>query len=176
MQWLQDPHQSNVYNVNNVSHKAIKHFRNKKEYQKAKIDEPETNSTIKNISDMDKGFIDFKRCYQLRNNIVKDEEDDLVTDSHSIWARWRNHFSQLLNVHGVNDVRQTEIHIAQPLVHESSAFEIEIGIEKLKRYISPGIDQIPAELIKAGGGTLCSEIHELILFELRMNCLRSGRR
>ena len=32
---------------------------------------------------------------------------NLVTDSHSISARWRNHFSQLLNVHVVNDVRQT---------------------------------------------------------------------
>jgi hypothetical protein len=34
----------------------------------------------------------------------------MVTDSHSILARWRNHFSQLLNVNGVNDVKQTEIH------------------------------------------------------------------
>jgi hypothetical protein len=32
----------------------------------------------------------------------------------------------------------------------------------LKRYKSPGIDQIPAELIQAGGNTLHSEIHKLI--------------
>jgi hypothetical protein len=38
-----------------------------------------------------------------------DEKGDLVTDSRSILARQRNHFSQLLNVNGVN-VRQTEIH------------------------------------------------------------------
>jgi hypothetical protein len=66
-------------------------------------------------------------------------------------ARWRNHFSQLLNVHGVNDVRQTEVHTAEPLVPELSAFEVEVAIEKLKRHKSPGTDQIPAELIKAGG-------------------------
>jgi hypothetical protein len=30
------------------------------------------------------------------------------------------------------------------------------------RHKSPGIDQIPAEIIKAGGGTLRSEIHELV--------------
>ena len=35
-----------------------------------------------------------------------------ITGFHSILARWRNHFPQLLNVHGVNDVRQTEIHTA----------------------------------------------------------------
>jgi hypothetical protein len=45
-------------------------------------------------------------------NIVKDEKVDLVTDSHSILVRWKNHFSQVLNVHGVDDVRQTEIHTA----------------------------------------------------------------
>jgi hypothetical protein len=51
---------------------------------------------------------------QPRTNVVKDEKGDLVADSHStsILARWRNHFFQLLNVHGVNDVRQTEIHTA----------------------------------------------------------------
>jgi hypothetical protein len=42
----------------------------------------------------------------------------LVTDSYNILSRWRNHPSQLLNIHGVNDVRQTEIHTAEPLVPE----------------------------------------------------------
>jgi len=35
-------------------------------------------------------------------------------------------------------------------------------IEKLKSHKSPGIDQIPAEFIKAGGKTIRCEIHELI--------------
>ena len=51
---------------------------------------------------------------------------------------------------GVNDVRQTELHTAEPLVAEPSAFEVEMAIEKLKRCKSPGIDQISAQLIKAG--------------------------
>ena len=36
---------------------------------------------------------------------------------------------------------------------EPSAFEAELAIEKIQNHISPGIDQIPAELIKAGGRT-----------------------
>jgi hypothetical protein len=40
----------------------------------------------------------------------------LVADPHSILARWRNYFSQLLNVHVVSDARQTVIHTAEPLV------------------------------------------------------------
>jgi len=91
-----------------------------------------------------------KKVYQPRDNIVKDEKGDLVTDLHSILARWMNHFSQLLNVHGVNDVRQTEIHTAEPLVPEPSTCEVEMAIEKAKRHKSPGTDEIPAELIKAG--------------------------
>jgi hypothetical protein len=49
-----------------------------------------------------------------------------------------------LNGHGVNEVRWTEIHKVEPLVLKSSASEIEMAIEKLKRYKSPGTDQIPA--------------------------------
>ena len=71
----------------------------------------------------------------------------MVTDYYSILATWRNHFCQLLSVHGVNDVRQTEIHTEEPLVSEPSAFEVELAVQNLKRHRSPGIDQIPAELI-----------------------------
>jgi hypothetical protein len=58
---------------------------------------------------------------------------DLVTDSYSILARWRNHFSQLLNVNGVNDVRQTEMHIAEPLESKQSVSEVQMATEKLKK-------------------------------------------
>jgi hypothetical protein len=37
-----------------------------------------------------------------------------------------------------------------------------MSIEKLKRHKSPGIDQIPAEIIKAGGRIIRSEIHKYI--------------
>jgi len=61
----------------------------------------------------------------------------LVTDSYSILATLGN---QLLNVHGVNCVKQTEIHTAEPL-----------GPERLRliwlKHTSPSTDQITAELI-----------------------------
>jgi hypothetical protein len=100
--------------------------------------------------------------HHLVTNVVKDEKCDLVADSHSIVARWRKYFFHLLNVHGDSEVRQTEIHTAEPLVPEPSVSEVEVGTEKLKRHTSPGTDQIPADLIKAGGRTIRSEIHKLI--------------
>jgi len=99
--------------------------------------------------------------YQSRTNIVKDERSDLVADCHSIWLGGGN-ISQLLNVHGVSNAKQTEIHTEEPLVLETNAFEVEMANEKLKGHISQGSDQIPAELIKAGGRKICSEIHKLI--------------
>jgi hypothetical protein len=54
------------------------------------------------------------------------------------------------------------IHMAEPLVPEPSLVEVEIAIGKLKSYKSPGTDNILAELNKAGGETLYSEIHRLI--------------
>jgi hypothetical protein len=65
-----------------------------------------------------------------------------------------------LNVLAVTDVRQTEIHAAEPLVPEPSAFEVEMATEKLKGHKSPGMEQIPAELTKAGGRKIHSEIHK----------------
>jgi hypothetical protein len=65
-------------------------------------------------------------------------------------------------VHNVSDVRQIEVYMAEPLVPGPSHLEVEIAILKLKKYKSPGSDQIPAELIQAGGEILLSEIHKLI--------------
>ena len=64
-------------------------------------------------------------------------------------------------MHVVNDVGQTEIHTAEPLVPKPSASDVDLAFEKLKSHKSPGIDQIPAELFKAGGKTIRCQIHEL---------------
>ena len=92
--------------------------------------------------------------HQPRTNMLKDGKGDMLTDSHCILAWQRNHFSQLLNVHGVNDVRETEIHAAETLLPQPSAFMVDMATEKLKRHISPSTDQIPAEFIKAWGITI----------------------
>jgi hypothetical protein len=67
-----------------------------------------------------------------------------------------------LNVDRVSVVRQIEIRTAEPLIPDSSTFEVEIAIAKLERYRSPDSDQIPAELIQAVGKILRSEINKLI--------------
>jgi hypothetical protein len=51
----------------------------------------------------------------------------------------------------------TEVHVTP------SASEVEMAIEKLERHKSPGTDQSPAELIKAGGRIILFQIHKLII-------------
>jgi hypothetical protein len=163
LRWLQDTCEANEDNLIDVRQDASRHFRHKKrEYLKDKIKEPESNSKNKNIRDLYRGINEFKKGYQPRTNLVKDKRGDLHADPHKILNMWKNYFCELLNVHGAGGVRQTEIHTAEPFVPEPSASEVENATGKLKRYKSPGIDQIPAELIQAGGETLHSEIHKLI--------------
>jgi hypothetical protein len=163
LRWLQDPSEANEDNLIDVRREASRHFRHeKREYLKDKINELESNSKIKNIRDLCRGINEFKKGYQPRTNLVKDERGHLLADPHKILNRLKNYFCQLLNVHRAGGVRQTEMHTAEPFVPEPSATEVEVAIGKLKRYKSPGVDQIPGELIQAGGETLRSEIHKLI--------------
>jgi hypothetical protein len=95
--------------------------------------------------------------------LAKGDYGDLLAHSHNILNRWKIYFCQLLNVHGINDVRQTEVHTAESLVPEPSSFEVKIATEKLKRHKSPSIDQIPAEMNQAGSNTLHSDIKNLFV-------------
>jgi hypothetical protein len=48
------------------------------------------------------------------------------------------------------------------LLPDPKPSELEIVTTKLKRHKSPGSDQIPTELIRAGGEKLQSQVHKLI--------------
>jgi hypothetical protein len=88
-------------------------------------------------------------------------------------AEWRNHFSQLLNVRRVNDVRQTEIYIVEPLVSEPNAFEHELAIEKLKSHI---LIKSKQNLLRLEFGQIAmGSINILFLFGIRKNCRKMGR-
>jgi hypothetical protein len=56
-----------------------------------------------------------------------------------------------------------QLHTAEPLVPETYALKFDLAIEKLKSHKSPGIDQIPAKMIKAWGRRICYEVHKLVI-------------
>jgi hypothetical protein len=140
----------------------VKHAdKKKKEYLKDRIKELAMKGK-NNIRDMYRVINELKRSCQPRNIFVKDEIGGLLADSHSIFYRWKNYFSQLLNVHNVSGVRQIEVHTAEPLVPGPSRLEVQIAIAKFKTYKSPGSDQIAAELMQEGGGISPPAIRKLV--------------
>jgi hypothetical protein len=70
------------------------------------------------------GINEFKRGYQLRSNLAKDVNGDLLADSHNIFNRWKNYFSQLFNVHSVSDNMQMEIRTTEPLLSDPSLLRL----------------------------------------------------
>jgi hypothetical protein len=147
---LQNPKQINGDNLQTLRRETSRIFRKNREYLKDKINELENNYKNKNIRNFYRGINEFKNCYQPNINIIKGKNGNLLVDLQSVLNRWKNFFNQVPNVHAVHNVRQMDIHTAEPLVPEPSLLEVAIAIGKLKSYKSPGTDQIPAELIKAG--------------------------
>jgi hypothetical protein len=91
------------------------------------------NNKNKYIRDLYRRINEFKRgYYQHGNNLVKDENGDLLADSQNILNRWKNYFS-VMNVHNVRDVRQIEVHTAEPLVPDPSHLEVETAIPKFEK-------------------------------------------
>jgi hypothetical protein len=119
-------------NLQNLRRETSRTFRNKKmEHLKFKINELETNNKNKNIRDLYRCINEFKKGYPPRINIIKDENGNLIADPQNVLNRWKTFFNHVLNVHGVHDVRQMDIHTAEPLVPEPSLVESEIAIGKL---------------------------------------------
>jgi hypothetical protein len=120
---------------------TCKTFRNKKKKcLKSKINELETNNKNKNIRDFYRDINEFKKGYQPRINIIKDENGNLLADPQNVLNKWKNFFNQVLNVQRVHDVRQMDIHTAEPLVPEPSLVKVEIAIGNLKNYKIPSTD------------------------------------
>jgi hypothetical protein len=134
----------------------------KREYLKGKINELATNSKNMNIRDLHRGINECKSGYQPRSNLVEDENGDLLADSNSIVNRSKCYFSQILNVQNISGITLKEIYTAEQLVPGPSHLVVEIAVANLEKYKSLGSDQIPTELIEAGGEILVSVIHKLI--------------
>lgn len=64
-----------------------------------------------------------------------------------------------MNLHGVNEVRQSEKHKAEPVVLELAPFEFEVATGRLKTHKLFDSDRITAELFQACLGIFLSKIH-----------------
>ena len=90
----------------------------------------------------------------------------LYTGKNEIMARWKEHYSTLLNTRNPSVPNCLESIPSHPTISELSSAptlqEVTNAINNLKNNKSPGGDGIPAELLKYGGQTLNGRLHELI--------------
>jgi hypothetical protein len=92
----------------------------------SKINHLSMNGKNEGIGDLYRRIKEFKRGCQPRSTLMKDENSDLLADSHNVFNRGKN-FPQILKVHSVSDVG-TEIRTSAPLVPGPSRLEVEGAI------------------------------------------------
>ena len=113
-----------------------------------------------------------KRAYQLvkdltsekqgRSSTIQDKSGKCLTEEKEILSRWTEYCSELYNYEScgdsaVLDCSQPPEEDLQPILHE----EVEIAVASLKKGKSAGVDNIPAELVQAGGETMIDVLTEI---------------
>ena len=64
-------------------------------------------------------------------NVIKDQTGDMPTDEVKITERWREYFSNLLNVENARE--QLGVEVVEGPVHEISREEVKNAIERMKK-------------------------------------------
>jgi ABC-type enterochelin transport system ATPase subunit len=62
-----------------------------------------------NVRSLYTGVKECEKCYQPASHLVESDNGDLLADSRNILNWEKNYFGRILNVHGSNNIRQTEI-------------------------------------------------------------------
>lgn len=95
-------------------------------------------------------------------------DGQLVTDREGIIARWREHFSSMFEHQGpadpsvINDLPQHPY--MRELDNPPTLDEVRGAVESMSNGKSPGIDGIPAEILKCGGSVIIEILHRLYVF------------
>lgn len=99
--------------------------------------------------------------------LCKSVTGEVIAQEERCIARWAEYFQDLLNVVTAPTAPTEEgdlvFESAQPFIEEPSMEEVKAVILELKNNKAPGIDNVPAELLKYGGELLWRCMHELIL-------------
>ena len=99
---------------------------------------------------------------RIQKVVKKAKEDWIGAQCEEILSRWTEYCSELYNYEScgdntVLDCSQPPEEDLQPILRE----EVEIAVASLKKGKSAGVDNIPAELVQAGGETMIDVLTEI---------------
>ena len=113
-----------------------------------------TYSTLKSLT----------KTSQLRTVVINDQDGKLLTDREKVLNRWTEYCKGLYNyeIHPDNSLLQTDLPSTDgedslPILRE----EVEVAVQSLKLGKSPGVDNVPSELVKHGGNEVVKALTAL---------------
>jgi hypothetical protein len=100
--------------------------------------------------------------YQPRTNSCKDKNGKMTEVDKEVLERWAEHFGNLLNVEGGEEIERSVYVTVEPEVTGPTLEEVEEAARCQRNGRAPGEDQLTAELMKCGGPDLVRYLHRLI--------------
>ena len=115
---------------------------------------------------------DSKKAYELvktltstkqgKTNTIQDKDGNCLTETNDILNRWTEYCAELYSHTVVGDPDVLTV----PLVTDTDNYpifqeEVEEAVKSLKKGKSPGIDDIPGELLQARGDAVISALHKI---------------
>jgi endonuclease/exonuclease/phosphatase family metal-dependent hydrolase/ribosomal protein S28E/S33 len=108
-----------------------------------------------------------KAGFQPTTSLCKDTNGNIISDAEEIKSRWKQYFQELLNPSGPTE-RHTSNNLTdrtadeEPTSSPPTLEEVKSALGNQKNNKAPGVDNIPAELLKWGGECVAKIIHALI--------------
>ena len=151
-----------------IAHKVCKS--KKRTYMDNRIRNIEENIKNIQIRNAHKEVGAIKACFQPYMDLCRGTNSVILSKEEEIKTRWKTYFQDLLTISATVD-QSTPLegtYINQAATEEElkeeppDILDIEKAIQSMNNNKSLGIDNIPAELYKYGGGLLLNNIHSLI--------------
>jgi hypothetical protein len=151
-----------------IAHKICKN--KKRTHMDNRIRNIEENIKDKQIRNAYKEVGSLKAGFQPHTDLCRGANNEILSKEEEIKTRWKTYFQDLLTTKATADhgnslgtTYANQAGIEEELEEEPpDLLDIEMTRQSMNNNTSLGIDNIPTELYKKGGGLLLNKIHNLI--------------